>query len=356
MNGFNKYRLIFSISLTALIFMLTVFSSAESNVDEFNLPDGKILNVYQCTSDLENSVEYAEKNGADGLFINTYDRSDNIHGIKELAEKASLKNLFVLIGVDYDGADKIIPSLSDYSDDILFVVKSADPKKISELGKKYSVKTLASYKGNIVTSAFSYMSGSVKYSLPGIYLASSVPYSIVFSKKVTEKADGKIRVIANLSDPSLCGKIRQDTETWYDDIVKRGFNVIITSDPSALKNYIDECGKERDKLEDYYKKYVVSYTLPDIDTKVYSKYKKAYLSAKAEAERCISDLNVSKSEILNAQYSLKNSVDSIEKNIESIKDGSDGVTVTPFRIAVAVLSLSAFVSFEIFVRKRTEDY
>lgn len=383
-------------------------ASPRSVYEEYKDPDGKTL-IASNGGDVnffpENSIPALKKASEDGADIIKIDIKETKDGVlvlsgdlnlkrtcgvdknisdltyKELSEQKllnkrggageslteykipSLKDVLIentnclyLADAPYSLRDKIYDLLKSESslENVIFLFKDASPKEISEWkdGLSENVLTTSYFKGNIIFNAVSFLKKSEKLNIPCSYLASKVPYGVVFGKTVTQLATGKTRLMVNASEPKLSGTIREDTEVYWDDLIKRGFSVILTDDIEGLKKYLDDCESEKEKLRDTYNERVVNYTLPQLKSDKWRDYKRSYNNAKNFAETLLNKGSCAKSDLVTANYELKKTVDNINENLEELKNGTAGLTITPARVALSVLAVVAVVSAEIFVYKK----
>lgn len=239
-------------------------------------------------------------------------------------------------------------------DNVIFLFSDAKPKEIAEWKSNVSeeLMTVAYFKGNVIFAALSFVSDAVEAENEAVYLATSNPYGVVFGETVTEKAIGNTRLMVNTADSTLCGKIRTDTEIWWDDLISRGYSVILTDYVPELRAYIDDCNKKMTALRDVYESTVRNWTLPDIEGDRFYDYKLAYTNAKELAEKCINMQSSSRSDIVTATYNLQKAYDDINQNFDSLEDGTAGMTVTPVRILLCIAAAAAVTAAEIFVYKK----
>lgn len=265
------------------------------------------------------------------------------------------QNLLYLLDAPWEYRDDIYALAEEYGmlDSVIFLARSVGEREMSEWKKSLprKVMTMTYFKGNVIFAAISAVNKAVSAS-DGAYLATKVPYGVVFGETVTKKADGKIRLAANTADNTLCGTIREDTEVWWDDLISRGYSVIITDYVPELKAYIDECDFQAQKLADLYNEVVENWKLPDISSDAYLDYKHNYNNAAEASEKILKNAGSAKSDIVTAYYELQKSYDDINSDYESLKNGTAGMTVTPVRIMLCVLAAAAVICAEVFIYKK----
>lgn len=237
---------------------------------------------------------------------------------------------------------------------VIFLFTDAKPADIAEWKAEINdnVMTMSYFKGNVIFSALSFMTNAEKAGNKSVYLATSNPYGVIFGETVTSKADGKMRMMANAAESELCGKIRKDTEVWWDDLISRGYSIILTDYPAELKNYIDDCEEKIGSLEETYKNTVTDWQLPDFNSDKFYDYKLAYTNAKELAELLLKDKSSARSTIVTATYDLQKAYDDISNNYDELAQGTAGMTVTPVRILLCIAAAAVVVIAEIYVYRQ----
>lgn len=223
---------------------------------------------------------------------------------------------------------------------------------ISSKSKKPHIMTY--YKGNIIFTASTYVKSSLEAGADGVCLATKNPYGVVFGKTVMSRFSSGKRAMAMLSRPEICGKIRRDNAVWYSDLISRGYNMILTNEPGALKDYIAQADEAKKELTEVYGELCENFTLPDFKASAYLDYKKAYNDAKAKAQAVIADSSPALSDIQSAQSELKYAYDNIMNDYGLLKNGTAGVTITVPRIITAVLVIAGVTAGEVFIAKHTK--
>ena len=261
-----------------------------------------------------------------------------------------------LLDTDWALRDEIFSLAEKYgmTDSVIFLARNV---KLSEVGEwKSSLgadPTIMTYfKGNIIFNALSYVENSAKAGAQSVYLATKVPYGVIFGETVTGKADGKIRLMANTAESELCGTLREDTEVWWDDLISRGYSIILTDYVPELKEYIDRCEEKREVLSSVYEELVTNWQLPDLKSDKYLDYKLAYNNAVSLSESLLKDGSSSASDLSAAIYELQKAYDDIQKDYDSLKNGTAGMTVTPVRIILCIAAVIVVTIAEIFVYKK----
>lgn len=241
----------------------------------------------------------------------------------------------------------------DMLDSVIFLFKDAKTSDLKEW--KDSVKsnpmTMTYFKGNVIFSSLSHLNKSIE-TAESVHFATKVSAGVVFGKTVTNKADGKTRLCADLTDNRLCGTVREDTEIWWDDLISRGYSILITDYTPELRKYIDDCESKKDELTILYNKLVENWSLPDLKSDNYLDYKHAYNNAASLSASLLKDGSSAKSDIATAIFELQKAYDNINNNYDSIKNGTVGMTVTPVRVLLCIVAAVAVICAEVFVYKK----
>lgn len=265
----------------------------------------------------------------------------------------------LILNTDFSDADKVYEEVkkAGRTDSVIFFFENGKPDEIGKwiTSKDEKPEVITYYKGNIIFSACSYVKKSHTASAGGICLATKNPYGVVFGETVMEKvSEAGIRAMAMPSRTELCGKIRRDSAVWWDDLISRGFGMILTNDPANLSEYIKTAGIEREKLRAEYENQKETFTLPDLKSTSYRDYKKAYEKALKSAELAINRDSSSLSAIQTAYAELKLAKNNITDNYDALANGTAGVTITVPRIITAVLVIAGVTAGEIFIAKHTK--
>lgn len=235
---------------------------------------------------------------------------------------------------------------------VIFLMKDAKSDSLAQWkqSKTTTPMTLSYFKGNVIFAATSFVKKANEIG-EGMCLATKVPYGVIFGETVTSKADHS-RLCAYIADPALTGTIRQDCQKWWDDLLSRGYDMLITDYPEELVEYIGLCQAKSAKLSELYKKCVTDFTLPDFKTDKYYDYRLAYTNARDKADRLLADKSRSLSDLTTAYFELENAYLDIVNDYDSISQGTAGKTITPVRIILAIALLVGFVALELFFYKK----
>lgn len=268
------------------------------------------------------------------------------------------KSTVLMLNIDFENADTVYETVqrADRMASVIFFVGHEKADNVAEwiASKNQKPEVITYFKGNVIFSACSYVTKSQEAGASGICLATKNPYGVVFGETVMGKFNAGTRAMAMSSRPELCGKIRRDSAVWWDDLISRGYNMILTNEPANLSEYIKNTSTERAKLQTEYDLINNTFTLPDIKASSYRDYKKAYEKAYANAQAVLANQNASLSDIQTAYAQLKLAHSDIVDNYDALANGTAGVTITVPRIITAVLVIAGVTAGEIFIAKHTK--
>lgn len=208
-----------------------------------------------------------------------------------------------------------------------------------------------SIKGNVIFNIVSYVKGLENMSAAAVELKTGNRYGINYYRSLLNDYGASLRIIADPTTPEISG-YREDCEMYWDDLISRGYSVIITDHAERFSQYKEGCAEARSELQELYDKYVTNHTLPDFKDEVLSDLKKAYTDAVAQAEKLLGDSSSSLRDMQECYSGLFKSANDVNKNFSSLEDGSAGTTVTPVRIALCVAAVAVVVIVQIYFFKR----
>ena len=209
------------------------------------------------------------------------------------------------------------------------------------------------YRGNIIMSALSAVKKASFGYYPAAHLASGVSYGVVFGETVQGKARALgVRTMADVTDHRMTGKLRQDTRAWWDDLIGRGFSIIVTDDAAGLKKYIADCDGARKVLKDDALLYIDAYSLPDFNSDRFIDYKHDYNNAVTAAREALDCGFSSFNQLQQADADLREAYFAINDDYDALEAGSAGKTVSAGRVVAAVLGVAGVIALELFIYKK----
>ncbi|MBQ8210130.1 MAG: glycerophosphodiester phosphodiesterase family protein [Clostridia bacterium] len=358
-------------------------------------PENSLSSVEQAVKDGADIVEIDIKKTSDGVLIlmddDTITRTCYGYGEKTAVAEmtyAEIKKLKLLTGkggASADKTEKTVPSLEDvfknrqnclylldaewelrneiYTlaekydmlDSVIFYICDAKTDEIADWKSTLSTKPMIMtyFKGNVIFAATASVKNAAEVS-DCIQLATKNPYGVIFGETVQETAyESSIRTMATPCYSELCGG-RQDTAEYWDELISRGFNVILTDYAYELRRYVDDSHNIKAlELKWITNMLVNKWELPDFNSDKFLDYKLAYTTAAEKAEELMSkDQSRSYSDCAQAIYELQKAYDDINANYEELSQGTAGMTVTPVRILLCVLAVAAVTLVEIFFYKK----
>ncbi len=210
---------------------------------------------------------------------------------------------------------------------------------------------IGSKKGNVIFNMISYVNFLAENEAVGIELKTVNRYGINFYPSVVGSFAEKMRVISDTTTPEISG-YREDSETWWDDLISRGYSVIITDHARLFADYKKRTDEARGRLQEIYDKFVTNHTLPDFKDEILSDIKKAYTDAVANAKLLLDDKSSSYKDLSDGYSRLFKAANDVNKNFSALEDGSAGTTVTLPRILLCAAALIAVIVVQVYFYKR----
>ena len=252
----------------------------------------------------------------------------------------------------------LLSALCDYlaakdpaGDTALLVNAKASEIAAALAGRENLPPVLGVKRGNVIFSVWSYLKQAKEGGLSGVQLQTTNRYGVNFHQTVLGRFKGNLRAVADPTDSRLCGA-REDSEKWWDDLIARGYSVIVTDEAALFADYLTRNDAARERLNGLYTRYTAQWKLPEIASPRFNDYYKAYMDAKTEAERILSDASVSNREISDCAAALQKAVDDINANYGALEQGSAGLTVTAPRVALCIGVVIVVVAVQVFFFKR----
>ena len=206
-------------------------------------------------------------------------------------------------------------------------------------------------RGNVIFAIWSYIKQAQEGGFSGVQLKTTNRYGVNFHQTVLGRFKGSLRAVADPADPKLCGA-REDSEKWWDDLISRGYSVIITDEAALFAEYLFRNDEARDRLSQLYDRYTKDWQLPNFRSALFNDYKKAYADAVTEAERILNDASVSTREMNDCAAALQKAVDDINANYDALEQGRAGSTVSAPRIAICVAAAAVVVAVQVYFFKK----
>lgn len=210
---------------------------------------------------------------------------------------------------------------------------------------------IGSKKGNVIFNMTSYAGFLEEIEAAGIQLNTVNRYGINFYPSVVEGFSEKMRVICDVTTPEISG-FREDSETWWNDLISRGYSVIITDHAELFSEYKERTSQARERLQSLYDKFVTNHTLPDFKDEILSDIKKAYTDAVANARTLLDDSSASYKDLSDGYSKLFKAANDVNKNFSALEDGSAGTTISVPRIILCAAALAAVIIVQIYFFKR----
>lgn len=396
MKKFKYFFIPLIIAVLACVFTLPVFAA------EFNDPNGGIIGIANKGLTMEypeNSLEGILAAADTGIGYVLADVSETSDGVLVLMEKASAKRMLgtekenvadysyaelsalplkngvggkgnettefhiatlneilavsddftLVLKFDCTLTDKVVDELNGADNVILYITgKTKDVLSYAEkYGKTYGI--IAEKRSNIIFSVTSFIKNMSDAEGAGAVLKTTNRYGVIFYNSTIKKCK-TLRAISDTSNPETAG-YREDTVKWWDDLISRGYSAIITGDPEAFVDYINDNNSARKRLNALYGE-VQKMNIPDFGSDILSDYKKAYNDSMNKAKELLGDNSSSLQDMRDCHAQLTKAVNDIQMNFEEIENGTAGVTVTAPRIIICVIAAAVVLAVQIYFYKR----
>ncbi len=280
---------------------------------------------------------------------------NTIPTMEEMIKAAGAYDIPLILRCGIDIVKDVTKKLSDLgATDMCIVMTNGKVKEITPALSDAENKPLiiGAIKGNVIFNIMSYINGLEEAGASGVQLNTTNRYGINYYRSLLSSYSAKMRVICDTTTPEVSG-FREDSEMYWNDLISRGYSVIITDHAQRFCEYKTDCNEARAALQELYDRYVTNHTLPDFRDEYLSDIKKAYTDAVSAAEALLSDASSSLRDMQECFSKLNKAANDVNKNFSSLEDGSAGTTVTPVRIALCVAAVIAVVVVQIyFFRKR----
>lgn len=240
---------------------------------------------------------------------------------------------------------------TEHPESCVFVLRTSAKKAVEWKNSLHTdIQFMVYEKTNIVFTAISAAKTLANEENGYLWLATSNHYGMIFNDIVTRRFSSLRGVMLQFTDPLECGK-RQDTASYWEDVVARGYNVICTDDVGGCRDFVSNSNTARQELTDLLRDIDANWTLPDFSGTAFSDYRFRYNNAYAQAKKlslqAFSGFDACKS----AAYDLRTVTQEIDENYAALASGSAGRTITPARIGIASAAAAVFIGFEWFIHK-----
>ena len=234
---------------------------------------------------------------------------------------------------------------------ILFLIgkKRTVHDAVREAAGSYAVMT--ELRSNIVFELTSWARETAGAGAWAVNLKTTNRYGVAYYLSVLRRVTAGQRAVADVTDPETCGA-REDTVKWWDDLIGRGYSVIVTDHPADLVSYKADCAAAREKLRQAYAAATEGFTPPAFGREALNDWKKNYDDALREAESLLANETAALQQLNDARTRLDFAVKAIDRDYEALADGSAGVTVTAPRILLCVLAAAAVTTVQIYFYKK----
>lgn len=392
-----------------LLAICTIYATAATTYDASDImecyadPDGRVLAVSNggdTSCYPENSIEAIDaaiENGADIVLVNvkmtadgvlilfsddttgrmltgsdtdvsdlTYDEissryllsgtggylsSETSYTVATLYDALTKTDAVLMISDFWDYADDIAEILTeaDRLDTVILLTSSASASDCADWQAELGIdcEIMTSYIGNIIFNAIHTVRCAESNGLGGVFLGTSNPYGVVFGSTVGSFCSS-VRTMADMTQDSTRSSLRSDTEKWWDDLISRGFSMLVTDNISGLRSYLDECDAAYLTLT-----LLLATVESNEELDALPEASLSDLNDALEAgEELISSKANAKTDLDDAISAINEALDFLSENWDEALNGTTGLTITPGRIIAAVICGAGVIAGEIFVAKK----
>lgn len=224
-------------------------------------------------------------------------------------------------------------------------VKSA----IGTYGGDYCV--LGEKRGNVIFDVLGFTDHLKENGAAGAILKTTNRYGVIYYPSVLRHISGSLRAVANTAESRTCGA-REDTVKWWDDLISRGYSVIITDDPVCFAAYEKDAAAARSRLQTLYTQATGEWQPPAFRDNALNDYKKAYTDALADAEALLEDQSASLQDLRDAYTALTVAMDEIDLNYEALETGAAGKAITLPRILLCIGAAAVVFIVQVYFYKK----
>lgn len=208
-------------------------------------------------------------------------------------------------------------------------------------------------RNNIIFRITSYENKIEEMGGCAVTLRTTNRYGVNYYKSALAILEGRLRAVADLSDMLTAGN-RGDTEKWWDDLISRGYSVIITKEPALFADYLTRTEKAKNELTKELE-IAENFPLPSFKKEFLNDYVKAYNDAVTQAKELLADDASCYRDLNDTCAALTKAVNDINLNYEGLEDGTAGLNVTPVSIFLCIFAVVLVVSAQIFVFKKRKS-
>lgn len=308
----------------------TVYAVAKTDfatIKDFHLKNrsgGQFETTEYTIPTLEDMLECAEANGI-GLVLNT-----DASLLPDVSNLLKEKNMLDTVAVWVNGSVKNIEAALAGCDEAPVLI--------------------GTIRNNVIFALRSYENGIEELGGSAVCLKTTNRYGVNFYKSHLSKLDGKLRAMADLSETKTAGW-RTDCEQWWDDLISRGYSIIVTNEAQLFADYQKKTQEMHSTLEKALES-AKSFPLPVYKTEIFNDYKKAYDDAVRNAEALSEDAGASLNEMSVAYAALVKAVNDLNLNFDELEEGTAGMTVSAKTIILCLFAVVLVGTAEIYVYKK----
>ncbi len=258
-----------------------------------------------------------------------------------------------VIAVDAENAEKAaeaIRSANAAGRAALMLTGKAKAVKTAAASFAGEITVLASHRSNVIFDVTGFAKAMAAAGAAGVNWQTTNRYGVVWYPSVVAKTSKSTRAVADTSEPETCGA-RTDAVKWWDDLISRGYSVIITDDAERFAEYLAETKTARERLQALADGIRTEWQAPAFRDAL-SDYKKAYTDALTQAETLLSDPSSACRDLNDCYADLTRAKDEIDRHYEALEDGTAERAVTLPRILLCAAAAAAVALVQIYFYKK----
>jgi len=301
-------------------------------------------------TDYKDIADLPLKNGEGGVYEETQHTIPTIDAALQTAKENGISLVF---GTTTALLKPLSDKLAEYgmTDSTAVIIRDSVKNIGTALAEcETQPNIIGCIRSNVIFAVTSYENGIEKLGGSAVVLKTTNRYGVNYYKSALSLLDGRLRAVADLSDMHEAGA-RADTEKWWDDLIGRGYSVIITREPALFSEYLERTAQKRALLTQEVEK-AEAFPLPSYKKEIFNDYKKAYDDAIATAKTLLSDESSCCRDLSDAQAALSKAVNDLNLNYDELEEGTAGLNITPVSIFLCVFAVALVLSAQIYTYKK----
>lgn len=316
-----------------------VLSEDETMANFCNAPYGRVAEI--TYSQLKN--------------YNLYDNSGNltkyeIATLSQAMKKA--KDIILILDVSWEEREGIYELiLAEDALSRVFIRTKESARTVRDWVESKTEKpvVIAVYDGNIVFNEISHFNIVSDLGMPLVQYQSKNYFNVMYGEFVYKRFffENAPKVIAPMYDADLCGQ-RGDCESYWSELIEKGFSVIETNNISSLVSYIESVEEEKEEL------LTLAEKASNIDLSPYSQICRDNLKVSLEEAKAAVSGIVSLDRVQQSRSALL-----LAMNELNIKEGEDSqvgaLNITAGKVIAAIIVGIFILAAQVYVHKMQKE-